>query len=120
MNLTDALRPWATKPEVNRELRAMLRAVDGPAACVVLLPGAIPPEVVPAWRTVDGRPVAAVKLQVARELAMGRSPTAAEALDAAPPAGGCWCLALGPDGSAVTWSTPVIFSGRTGAPIGDA
>ncbi len=113
----DALRPWALSPAVSRELRAMHRAArdaipSQPLVFVVMLGGAFRPESIPsgAWRTVEGRPVAVAGLELARDLATGRSPSAAAALDAPPPAGGAWCLALAADGSALTWSTPLKFS----------
>lgn len=125
----DALRPWATSPAVSRELRAMhAAAVDvtpaAPLVFVVLLGGAFAPESIPAgaWRTVEGRRVAVAPLSVARDVATGRSPSAARALEHAPPAGGCWCLALASDGSALTWSTPLVFtsSAPSNARGGDA
>lgn len=113
----DALRPWATSPAVSRELRAMhAAAVDAipsaPLVFVVALAGAFRPESIPAgaWRTVEGKAVAVAPLSVARDVATGRSPSAARALEHAPPAGGCWCLALASDGSALTWSTPITFT----------
>jgi len=119
----DALRPWATAPAVSRELRAMHRAAldaipSRPLVFVVMLGGAFRPETIPAdaWRTVEGRPVAVVGLEVARDIATGRSPSAARALDTAPPAGGAWCLALAADGSALTWSTPLVFTSSADAP----
>mgnify|MGYP000629645062 CR=1 FL=1 len=114
----DALRPWATAAATNRALRAMHReapreAAPGGNVFLVLLGGAIPPETVPAgaWRTVEGRPVAVVAHLLARNIAVGRAPGAAEVLEQAPPAGGAWCIALAPDGSAVTWSTPIESRG---------
>lgn len=103
----DALRPWALAPSTSRALRAML-GVEGGRVAVVLLPGALPPELAPGqvWRTVEGRPVAVVDLGVALRLAAARSPSAHRALTAPPPLGGAWCLALAADGSALTWSTP--------------
>lgn len=126
-----AFRPWATSPAVSRELRALL-AADGVSAphrgarvLLVLLPGAFAPETVPAgaWRPVEGHRVAVVALELARELAAGRSFTAASTLAGQPPARGAWCLALAADGSALTWSTPISFAPREPAassPIGDA
>lgn len=134
MTLAAALRSWATSPQVSRGFRALLagRAADAPpAALVVLLGASIPPESIPAasWRTVEGRPVAAVDLETARDLATGRSDSAADALTSAPPPRGVWCLALAADGSALTWSTPASFAGPAGGegdgdgfgpPAGDA
>ncbi len=91
---------------------------------VVQRAGAFRPETIPAdrWRTVEGKPVALVDLATARDVATGRSPSAARALEQAPPAGGAWCLALAADGSALTWSTPLVFtsSAPSNAPGGDA
>lgn len=124
-----AMRPWALSPAVSRGLRALHRAAldttpAPPLVFVVLLAGAFAPETIPAdaWRTVEGHPVAVVGLEVARDIATGRSPSALRALDAAPPAGGCWCLALAADGSALTWSTPLTFtsSAPSNPPGGDA
>lgn len=125
----DAMRPWALDAAVSRELRAMHRAaLDAiparPLVFVVLLAGAFAPESIPAgaWRTVEGRRVAVVALSTARDVATGRSPSAARALEQAPPAGGAWCIALAADGSALTWSTPLTFtsSAPSNAPGGDA
>ncbi len=108
----DAMRPWATSPAVSRELRA-LWARRGPAAerlvFVVLMPGALTPETIPAgaWRLVESRPVALVPFDTARALAAGRSPRAASALEQPAPARCVWCLALAAEGSALTWATPV-------------
>jgi len=99
----------------------------GAVAFLVLLPGATAPEVIPAgaWRSVEGRRVAVVGLEVARQLAAGRSSSAVAALTSAPPPRGVWCLALASDGSALTWSTPVTFPpprepGDGPVPMGDA
>ena len=125
----DAVRPWATSPEVNRELRAMHRAaLDGaraaPLVFVVLLAGAWAPETIPAgaWRTVGGWRVAVVGLEVARDIATGRCPTAAAELASPPPAGCAWCIALAANGAASTWPTPLVFtsSAPSNAPGGDA
>lgn len=133
----DALRPWATSAAVSRDLRAMLAAdahqlgaEHSARVFLVLLGGAFAPESIPAaaWRTVEGHRVAVVGLEVARDIATGRSSSAAAALTSAPPPRGVWCLALAADGSALTWSTPVTFAGPAGvevdapsnAPGGDA
>jgi hypothetical protein len=129
VSLAAALRPWATSPAVNRELRAMLGATPGtgPRAFVVLLPGAFAPESIPAWRTVEGRRVAVVGLELARDIATGRSDTAPAELASPPPAGCAWCIALAADGRALTWPTPLVFNGSapsisdaSNAPGGDA
>lgn len=109
-----SLRPWATSPEVSRGFRALLagRAPDAPpAALVVLLGASIPPESIPsaAWRSVEGRPVAAVDLETARALAAGRSASAARELSGRAPARCVWVVALAADGSALTWPSPVAF-----------
>lgn len=110
-----SLRPWATSPAVSRELRALLAADARPTVglvLLVLLPGAFAPEMIPAasWRSVEGHRVAVVALELARDLATGRSFTATSTLAGPPPPRGVWCLALSRDGSALTWSTPVAFS----------
>ena len=114
----DALRPWATSAAVNRALRAMLAAdahqlgaEHGARVFLVLLGGAFVPESIPAdaWRSVEGYRVAVVGLEVARDIATGRSSSAADALARPPPPRGAWVLALAPDGSSLTWSTPVAF-----------
>lgn len=139
MTLAAALRSWATSPQVSRGFRALLagRAADAPpAALVVLLGASIPPESIPsaAWRTVEGRPVAVVGLELARDLATGRSVTAPAELASPPPAGCAWCIALAADGRALTWPTPVVFTSSApsssgpagvdldgfGPPVGDA
>jgi len=109
-----SLRPWATSPQVSRGFRALLagRAPDAPpAALVVLLAASIAPETIPAsaWRTVEGKPVAAVDLELARSLAAGRSASAARELHGRTPARCVWVVALAADGSAVTWPSPVSF-----------
>lgn len=132
----EALRPWATSAAVSRELRAMLAAdahqlgaEHSARVFLVLLGGAFAPESIPAaaWRSVEGLRVAVVGLETARDLATGRSDSAADALTSAPPPRGVWCLALAADGSALTWSTPVTFAGPAGVdldgfgpPVGDA
>lgn len=117
----DALRPWATAPDTVREFRAMLAADTSaqPRALVVLLGGAFAPESIPAasWRSVEGHRVAVVALETARDIAAGRSSSAADALTSAPPPRGVWCLALAADGSALTWSTPVTFAGPAGVDL---
>lgn len=124
MTASDALRPWATSAAVNRELRAMHAAAldtipSRPLVFVVALPGAFAPESIPAgaWRTVEGKPVAVVSLSEARDLATGRSRSAADALSRPPPERGVWCIALGANGDALTWSTPGSFDpvGRMGS-----
>lgn len=124
MTLAAAIRPWATSPGVSRELRAMLGAehAAAPLVCLVLLPGAIPPETIPAgaWRTVEGRPVAVVGLELARDLATGRSVTAPAELASPPPAGCAWCIALAADGRALTWPTPVVFTSSAPSSSGPA
>ena len=117
MTASDALRPWATSAAVNRELRAMHSAAldaipSRPLVFVVALAGAFRPESIPAgaWREVEGKPVAVAPLETARDIAAGRSPGAARTLDTAPPAGGCWCIAIAADGSSLTWSTPLVFT----------
>lgn len=116
------LRPWATSPAVARELRAMVATSSSsrPLAVVVLLPGAFAPETLPAgaWRTIEGHRAAAVGLEVARDLATGRSDSAGAALSSPPPARCVWCLALDARGGALTWALPV--SPPEPAPAGDA
>lgn len=129
MSTFTALRPWATMPEVNRGMRAMLREalaageVEEPAGFVVLLSGAIPPEVIPstAWRSVEGKPVAVAPLAVVRQFGRARGGDVARTLDEPPDPDGAWCIALGADGGAVSWSVLLVFGRhRQGAPVGDA
>lgn len=126
-HLHEALRPWATSAEVNRELRAMhaaaVEAIPSAVVFVVLLGGAFAPESVPAgaWRNVEGRRVAVVDLAIARDLAEGREPPdVARDLRRPPPPRGCWCLALDAAGGCHLWSTPLRFAGSASAPGGDA
>ena len=106
----DALRPWATSAATVIALRQILGASpDGQSVAVlVLLPGAVAPETVApsTWRDVNGRRGAVVALDMARELAAGRSASARKALDAAPAPRCVWCVALAADGAALTWCLP--------------
>jgi len=115
MTPREALRPWATSAATSRALRAVhWEALDAtPLALVVLLPGAPAPETIPAalWRDVGGRRVAAVDVELAREVTALRSPEVSEGLARQPPPRGAWCVALEAGGGAFTWSTPFSFLG---------
>ena len=127
-HLHEALRPWAVAPEVNRAMRAMHRearaagVAAAPLAFVVLLGGAIPPETVTAgaWRNVEGRRVAVVDLETARDLATGRDPAdVLRDIGRPPPRGAAWCLALDATGGCHLWATPLVFN-QANAAGGDA
>lgn len=124
MTPREALRPWATSPETNRAMRAMHReALDAtPLVFVVALAGATAPETIPAglWREVNGRRVAVVDLQLAREVAALRSPEVADGLARQPPPRCAWCLVLEAGGGAFTWAAVLSPAPREASPAGDA